>query len=204
MNIVSRNLLGLLAVLFVSGCSVLPKPAPEAIDTYVLEYTPDAPAGAGTDRELPVLIVTTPRAHGGYDTARIAYMQQTYGLRYYTRSRWADTPAHMLAPLIADAMQATGNMQALYATPGSITADQRLDTELIRFHQDFRRQPSEVRVSLRAHLVDLSSNRVIGTRQLDVRTVAETDDAYGGVVAANKAVQQLLDELTRFCTVSQP
>jgi cholesterol transport system auxiliary component len=204
MNTVSRTLVSLLAILLVPGCSVLPKPAPEATNTYVLEYASVTAADAAAGSELPVLIVTTPRAHGGYDTARIAYMQRAYGLRYYTRSRWADTPARMLAPLIAEAIQATGQIQALYATPGSVTANQRLDTELVRFHQDFRVQPSEVHISLRARLVDLRDNRVIATRQLDVSAAAETDDAYGGVVAANMAVQRLLDQLARFASDNQP
>ena len=74
---------------------------------------------------------------GAYDTPRIAYMQHQYGLRYYTRSRWADTPARMLAPLLAEALNASGRFQALYASPGRVSAELRLDTELIRFHQDF-------------------------------------------------------------------
>jgi len=204
MTIVSRNLFSLLALLLLPGCSVLPQPAPEAIDTYVLEYAtrPAETAPAGSD--LPVLIVTTPRAHGGYDTTGIAYMQQTYDLRYYARSHWADTPARMLAPLIADAVQATGQFQALYATPGSVSADLRLDTELIRLQQDFRRQPGEVRITLQAWLIDLKSNGVIATRQLDSVVATQTDDAYGGVIAANQAAGQLLDELARFCAGNRP
>lgn len=201
----SRVLISLFAaVAFLPGCSVLPKPAPETIDKYVLEYSAGAPAGDAIAGDLPVLLVSTPRSHGGYDSTRIAYMQQTYGLRYYTRSRWADTPARMLAPLIADAMQATGKFQALYATPGSIAADQRLDTELIRFHQDFRQQPSEVRITLRAQLVDMKTNRVIAVRQLDATAVAGSEDTYGGVVAANSAVAAMLTELAQFCLENQP
>ena len=191
----------LAAVWFISGCSVLPKPEPVTIDQYVLEYTPGKQTHESVDA-LPVLIVTVPRAHGGYDTHRIAYMKQEFGLRYYTRSRWADTPARMLAPLTADAMQATGQFQAMYATPGSIAADYRLDTELIRFHQDFTVQPSVVRITMRAQLVDLQEGRVTGTQQFDVVEPATTDDSYGGVVAANKAVSRLLNELAQFC-VSQ-
>ena len=194
----------LAAVLFLYGCSVLPKPVPETIDKYVLEYSAGSSAGDAVTGDLPVLLISTPRSHGGYDSTRIAYMQQTYGLRYYTRSRWADTPARMLAPLIADAMQATGQFQALYATPGSIAADQRLDTELIRFHQDFRQQPSEVRITLRAQLVDLQTNRIIAVRQLDASVAAESEDTYGGVVAANSAVAALLADLAQFCLDNQP
>ena len=191
----------LIAGWFISGCSVLPKPEPVTIDQYVLEYTP-ATLATESVADLPVLIVAAPRAHGGYDTHRIAYMKQEFGLRYYTRSRWADTPARMLAPLTADAMQATGQFQAMYATPGSIAADYRLDTELIRFHQDFTQQPSVVHITLRAQLVDLREGRVVGTQQFDIVEPAATDDSYGGVVAANKAVSRLLNELAQFC-VSQ-
>ena len=188
----------LVSVWIISSCSVLPKPEPVTIDQYVLEYTPGKPATESVD-DLPVLVITAPRAHGGYDTHRIAYMKQEFGLRYYTRSRWADTPARMLAPLTADAMQASGQFQAMYATPGSIAADYRLDTELVRFHQDFTRQPSVVHITMRAQLVDLRESRVVGTQQFDIIEPATTDDSYGGVVAANKAVSRLLNELAQFC-----
>jgi len=195
---VVRVITGLLVLAGFGGCSVLPKPEPVALDQYVLEYTPNQVATDSVD-DVPVLIITAPRAHGGYDTPRIAYLKQAFSLRYYTRSRWADTPARMLVPLAADAMQATGQFQALYATPGSIAADYRLDTELIRFHQDFTRQPSVMHITLRARLVDLRESRVVGAQQFDIIEPAATEDSYGGVVAANKAVSLLLDELALFC-----
>ena len=195
---VVRMIAGLLVLAGFGGCSVLPKPEPVAMDQYVLEYTPNRIASESVD-DMPVLIVTAPRAHGGYDTHRIAYMKQEFSLRYYTRSRWADTPARMLAPLAADAMQATGQFQALYTAPGSIAADYRLDTELIRFHQDFTRQPSMLHITLRAQLIDLRGSRVVATQQFDIVEPAATGDSYGGVVAANKAVSLLLDELAQFC-----
>ena len=188
----------LVTACLVCGCSVLPKPDPVAMDQYVLEYTPGQ-AATGSVEDMPVLIVTTPRAHGGYDTHRIAYTKQEFGLRYYTRSRWADTPSRMLAPLVADAIQATGQFQALYAMPGSIAADYRLDTELIRFHQDFTQQPGVVHITLRAQLVDLRESRVVGTQQFNIIEPTAMEDSYGGVVAANRAVSQLLDELAQFC-----
>lgn len=195
-----NQLFGLLLLAWLmGGCSVLPEPEPVSIDQYVLEYAPGPRVNQHAVAEAPVLIVTTPSAHSGYDSFRIAYMQQAYGLRYYTRSRWADKPARMLAPLIADALQATGQFQALYATPGSLAADYRLDTELVRLHQDFTRQPTVVRITLRAKLVDLRSHRVVATEQFDIDETVGTDDAYGGVVAANKAVNRLLDSLAQFC-----
>jgi cholesterol transport system auxiliary component len=52
---------------------------------------------------------------------------------------------------------------------------------------------------MHARLVDLREGRVVVMQQFDVVEPAATDDSYGGVVAANKAVSLLLDELARFC-----
>ena len=201
----TKNLFFLAAAAWlVSACSLLSKPAPVSVNQYLLEYSPGLQAGQQTLTDAPVIVISVPRAHGGYDTSRIAYMREDYGLHYYTRSRWADTPSRMLAPLLADAVQATGKLQALYATPGSISADLRLDTELIRFHQDFRKPPSEMRITLRAQLVDLDKGRVIATWMVDRSAPAAADDAYGGVVAANRLLGEVLDELAQFCVSNRP
>jgi cholesterol transport system auxiliary component len=197
MDLISKNLLGVIITVMLTACSIFPEPKPAALDKYLLEYTP---AAVQKPREsAQVLMIATPRAHGAYDTARIAYMRQEYGLRYYTRSRWADTPARMLAPLLAEALNANGQFQALYASPGQVSADLRLDTELLRFHQDFTQQPSEMHITLRAQLVDLNSQQVVASQLFDIREPAASEDTYGGVLAANRAVARLLEELAAFC-----
>lgn len=202
---VFRNFLYFVAAAWLlSACSLLPKPEPVSINQYLLEYSPGQQAARQTRADAPVILVSVPRAHGGYDSSRIAYMKEDYGLRYYTRSSWADTPARMLAPLLADAIQSTGQFQALYATSGSVSADMRLDTELIRFHQDFRSLPSEMHITLRAQLIDLASGELLATLLVDRRMAADTDDAFGGVVAANRLLGQLLDELAQFCVSNRP
>jgi len=202
---VFRNFLYLVAAAWLlSACSLLPKPEPVSINQYLLEYSPGQQAARQTRADAPVILVSVPRAHGGYDSPRIAYMKEDYGLRYYTRSRWADTPARMLAPLLADAIQSTGQFQALYATSGSVSADMRLDTELIRFHQDFRSLPSEMHITLRAQLIDLASGEVLATLLVDRSMAADTDNAFGGVVAANRLLGQVLDEMAQFCVSNRP
>ncbi|MDX1696803.1 MAG: ABC-type transport auxiliary lipoprotein family protein [Thiohalobacterales bacterium] len=188
----------LLVLVFTAGCAMLPEPKQAVLNKYLIEYTAEGTTG-GYREGIPAVIVSIPRAHGGYDTARIAYKQQQHGLRYFAMSRWADTPARMLAPLMAEALNGSGAFQALYARPGSLSADYRLDSELIRLHQDFTRQPSEVRVTLRARLISLRDNRMLAARTFDVTEAADSEDAYGGVQATNRAVGRLLGELARFC-----
>ena len=197
-----RILAALLSVPLFSGCAVLPGPNLVAINKYVLEYDTTVfanVAGDEAEAEAPVMIVSVPRVNGGYDTSRIAYRKQQYDLRYYSKSRWVDTPAQMLAPLIAEAMNATGKFRTIYASPGTSAAGYRLDSELIHFYQDFTVQPSEMRITLRAQLIDLVENKMLASRLFDLREAATSEDAYGGVQAANRATARLLDELIQFC-----
>lgn len=195
-----RILIALFPMLLLSACAVLPGPNLAVINKYVLEYNTTASATvAGDDGEVPVMIVSVPRAIGAYDTSRIAYRKQQYDLRYYSKSRWVDTPAQMLAPLIAEGMNATGEFRTIYASPGASAAGYRLDGELIHFYQDFTVQPSEMRITLRTQLIDLVEHKVLATRLFDVREAATSENAYGGVQAANHATGRLLDDLIQFC-----
>jgi len=48
--------------------------------------------------------------------------------------------------------------------------------------------------------VDSATRRVLAWRELDAAVATATDDPHGGVVAANRAVQTVLQQLSSFCT----
>ena len=56
-----------------------------------------------------------------------------------------------------------------------------------------------MRFTLRAYLVDDKTRRVLAWREFDAAVPAASEDPYGGVVAANRAVQTVLEELAAFC-----
>jgi cholesterol transport system auxiliary component len=76
----------------------------------------------------------------------------------------------------------------------------RLDTEVLRLQHEFLSKPSRVRFTLRAYLVDNVTRRVLASREFDETVPAATEDPYGGVVAANRAVRTVLERLASFCT----
>ena len=59
--------------------------------------------------------------------------------------------------------------------------------------------PSQVRFALRVYLAEDGTRRVVATRDLEALVAAPSDDPYGGVQAANMAVQKVLEQLTAFC-----
>lgn len=183
-------------VLF-SGCTGLPPPHVEIPNIYVLDARPIATA-APVQRNL-VVAVSLPRARPGFDTPQMVYVRQPHTVDYFVTHRWADTPSRMLGPLLAQALEQTRSFNAVVQTPGGVPADLRLDTELIRLQHDFGTQPSRVELTLRAQLIDVRSKRVLGVKIVDETEDALSDDAYGGVAAANRALQRVLEQLVHFC-----
>lgn len=146
------------------------------------------------------LIINPPRAAAGFDSQRIIYLREPHKLEYFANSEWVDPPARMLGTLLVASLQATGAFRAVVLAPGTAVGELRLETELIRLQQEFQTPPSRVHFTLRAHLLDEKTRRVIAWREFDTAVLSATDDPYGGVVAANLAVQSVLRDLAAFCS----
>ena len=187
----------LTSVLLLAGCTGFSAPQVASENIYVLEAL-RVTKPANVQRNL-VLAISEPRARPGFDTSRMVYVQQLHELNYFVASRWADTPAHMLEPLLVQAMEQTGGFRAVVQTPGAVPADVRLDTELIRLQHDFVTRPSRVQLTLRAQLIDVRGQRVLAVKQFDESENAASDNAYGGVTTANRVLQGMLDQLADFC-----
>lgn len=194
-----RALAPLAAVVLLSACAALPPP--EAMSTFVLDAR-IAPA-ARTTKGDAVIAVSLPRARPGFDTAQMAYMRRSHELEYFTKSRWADTPARMLAPLLVQALDQSGGFRAVVQAPGGVSAGLRIEVEIVQLLQDFEARPSRVRLTLRAQLIEVTSRRVVANREFDESENAPSDDAYGGVIAANRGLERLLGQLVDFCA-AQP
>lgn len=194
----SRLVATAVSVLALGACSSLrpaaaPPPAFYALDSARTAASVTAPASA------PTLIISPPRAASGFDSQRIIYVRLPHKLDYFSRSEWIDPPARMLGPLLLAALENTGTFRAVVLTPGTAAGDVRLDTEIIRLQHEFLSSPSRVHFTLRATLVDDKSRRVLARRDFDTFETAFSEDPYGGVVAANRAVQSALDQLSAFC-----
>lgn len=179
-----------------AACVSLPGQKPEAVERYALDVEFGEAPGPGT---APAIAVPAPRAAPGLDGPRLVYVRRPHELRHYARADWVEPPARMVGPLLVRALESTGRFQAVVAAPGGASAGLRLDTEIVHLQQEFTETPSRLRFALRAQLVDVAAGRVLGTRELEAVEVAPSEDAYGGVLAANRAVQRVLEETASWC-----
>jgi cholesterol transport system auxiliary component len=174
------------------ACVRVDLPRPPALELYLLDAAP--PPGPPVEGRPP-LLVAAPRAAPGVDGKEIVYLERAHEVRRYARSAWVDTPARMLAPLLARALEQGGFR---VAREGEAGAERRLETELLQLRQEFLARPSAVRLVLRARLLG-GGGRPVAEREIEVEEPAPSDDAYGAVVAANRAVSAALAEVVALC-----
>ena len=194
---------GLLLTL-AGGCDTLrptatPPPSLYSLDGGRIESRAPRVTPAPASQAAPTLIVNPPHAATGFDSQRMIYVRRAHMLEYFAHNEWVDTPARMIAPLIVAAVENSGMFRAVVLTPSAAAGDLRLDAEIMRMQHDFGSQPSRVQFTLRAYIVDNATRRVLAWREFDATVAAASEDPYGGVVAANRAVQTVLEQLAGFC-----
>ena len=193
-----------LALPFIVGCNALrstaaPQPAFHMLDGARTVQPAVAVAATASSATAPTMMVNPPHAAPGFDGQRIIYVRTPHKLEYFAHNEWVDTPARMLAPLIAVALSDGGAFRAVVLTPSAASGELRLDTDLIRLQQEFGSQPSRVRFTLRATNIDNATRQVVAWREFDETVAAASEDPASGVAAANRAVQAVVERLAAFC-----
>jgi cholesterol transport system auxiliary component len=193
-----------IAVLSLCACGSLSTPAAPSAAYYTLGKAgsvkePVTTVSAPLSSSAPTLIINPPHAAAGFDSPRIIYLRQPFKLEYFANSEWVEPPARMLGPLLVTAIESSAAFRAVVLTPGAASGDLRLDTMIVRLQHEFQSQPSQIRFALRATLVDDKTRRVLAWREFEAVAPASSEDARGGVLAANQAVETVLGELSVFC-----
>lgn len=189
----------LASVLLLGGCSPLQPVKSASMSTYALEAQFE-PVASGEGEAT--LLVSTPSARPGFDSSRMVYIKTPHEIDYFSQHQWVDSPAHMLAPLLVQALESSAKYRAVVSMRSAAVADLRLDTEIIRLQHEFLTRPSQVHFTVRAQLLEIQGKRVLATREFDVAEVATSDDPYGGVIATNRAVKTMLLQLADFCALA--
>lgn len=181
--------------LVTSGCISF-RGGSEAAHTYQLSLEGAQREVHAADGNSPVVQLSPPQAEPGFETPRMVYLKRPYELEYFAANQWADTPANMVAPLLAQSLSQSGIWRDVVLLPSLVPGDYRLDVYGFALQQEFFQQPSRVRVTARAQLVDLKLSMIVGMQRFEAIEPAPSENAYGGVVAANRAVAALLDQIT--------
>lgn len=194
-----------LLITLTAGCGALRPSAPQPLAFYSLDNARIAansamqPVAATLTSSL-TLAVNPTHAASGFNSQRMIYTRGVHQLQHFAHSQWIDTPARMLAPLMVSAIENSGTFRAVILSPSHASSDLRLDSEIVRLQQEFGTQPSRVRFTLRAYVIEDKSRRVLAVREFDASVAATSEETYAGVIAANGAVHSVLEQLADFCS----
>jgi cholesterol transport system auxiliary component len=183
-----------LLVVTATGCLSL-RGDSEAVHTYHLSLDGWHSETRPADAISPVLLVSPPQAEPGFETPRMVYVKRPYELEYYAANQWADSPVRMFTPLLVQVLNRSEVWRDIVLLPSSVPGDYRLDSYGFALQQEFLQQPSRVRVTTRVQLVDLTHSTIVGMQTFEALEHAPSENAYGGVLAANRAVAALLDQI---------
>ncbi|MES2218144.1 MAG: ABC-type transport auxiliary lipoprotein family protein [Pseudomonadota bacterium] len=182
--------------LLLTGCSVFSPVTPVSNMTYVVNTVPAVPVH---QRHGGSIFVAEPATVSIYNTTDMAYSTYRYQIGFFVKSSWAATPAQMLQPLIVQTLQNTKHFSSVNSAIGVGQSTYMLNTQLLQFQQDFTSGQNIFRLHARLLLISSATNHLIASKDISIAIPASQNTPYGGVVAANMAVRDMLAELARFC-----
>lgn len=187
------------ALLLLSACSILPKPAP--VDVYLLPAaTPPNPAAA---QALPwSLRVTRPASSGLLAGQRILVLPQDNRISYYKGANWSDPAPVLLRNRLLDALRSDGRIAALSNDDRILNADFELDSDLRAFQSEYHGGNPQALVRLDVRLVRPATQRIVASRRFEMRQPASGTAVTDVVTAFGAAADGLAAELADW-TVAQ-
>ncbi len=191
-------LISLICLIFVSSCSLLsPQKTPD-ISTYTLSSHNRVYHATTHKLKEITLIVNTPTAVTGYDSRKMIYSKKRYELNHFALNQWAAPPAEMIHPILVQKLRDTGRFNAVMSNEYNSNPQFVLRVHLIELQQNFAVQPSQVQLKIQAEILTTQDNKVIRAQTFITSIIAPQNTPYGGVLAANKAVDYVLNQITEF------
>lgn len=182
------------AMMLFSSCALF-SPAKPHQTTYVLN---SVPSYVPTKRIRHIdLLVNMPEADSAYDSKLMAYTTKPYGIAYYSRNSWAETPPHMLQPLIVQTLEKTHHFHTI-VTSAMGRYDYMLNTHLIKLQQNFLYCPVTYELVLQVELIRATTNKIVAAKRISVTEIVPQATPYGGVIAANRATAKALQQIATF------
>ena len=143
----------------------------------------------------PTLLVRDTTTGGFYDSDQLVFSRSAGTRGQYQFARWTERPGRRFAELLRARLDQLGRYRVAPAG-GVVRGDLMLDTRLVEFYHDATSEPGQVRLELRAELVDLKQRRLLGRHTFEQKVPLTTYDAAGAAQASSQAVSRVLDDLS--------
>ena len=177
------------------GCSLTkPMPTPTIAKYTLNQMSPISKIPNNSQKDL---VVSSMKSNVGYNTTDMLYMTEPFRLQAFAKNAWNAAPASMLQALLIDSLRNSHLFRVVLSAPSTAQTEYRLDTTLLKLQQEIFGARAHIRLTVDASVIKTRTNAVIASQRFEavVPTAANPKD---GVIAANRAALQVLDQLVRF------
>lgn len=181
-----------------AGCAFPGPPERPEVRTFLLQGEPAASASATRSWPCVTLRIGSAGSAPGFHTSRMAYSSAPLQLDYFAWNSWTDTPANMIAALIETRLDRTGMLGAVVSGSSDVRTDFRLDLDGVELLQVFDDGSSEVRLRVKARIIDLSSHTLAASRTFVYTEDGVAANPAAGAAAANRLAGRLLGDVEEF------
>jgi cholesterol transport system auxiliary component len=195
-----RHSTSLCLILSLSACSLAPVPL-KPVNHYALTQVtlkPSPKTSAATLTLVPVI------ATRGFDSTAMIYQSRPYQFAAFAENVWNAPPANMLTTLFFQGLEQSRQFKSISLAPSTTQTTYTLTPTLLSLYQDFTVTPSEIVLSLNLSLSDNKTHQVISNKTLMLRVKTEANTPYAGVVAANKAADLAVGQMSVMLQQSIP
>ena len=159
------------------------------------------------DPNLPTvgwqLLIETPVAAAGLDSARIALRQTPTTLDYYAEVAWTDRAPLMVQTLLVESFENAGRIVSVGRESIGLRADFVLKTELREFQVERFDVPVETpRVRINAKLVRIPEREIIASENFEMVYQSGSSDFDTVILAFDEALGTVLRDLVEWTLIS--
>ena len=123
------------------------------------------------------------------------YVSGLYKMNSFTESSWSEAPSKAITMQIVKVLENSQLYANVAEAESHVKSDLILENSIEDFMQYFSKDETEshVKVVLRATLIDAKTKKSLGHQRFEVLKQSNSINAYGGVVALNKALEEVLE-----------
>lgn len=139
-----------------------------------------------------IRIVTT-ETLSSLNNKNIRYTLKNLESGTYLYGRWSDTPSMMLNRMLVSSLESEKLFPVVITANSDARYDLVLESEILAFdHRFVEKQPSQGFIDLFCRLVDTKTKQPIATQRFTIAVNAKSEDIQGGVIALQKASEELI------------
>ncbi len=161
---------------------------------YVLEDggRTSAPAASPAPRSL---ILADTMAGAFYDTDGMVFSREAGTRGHYQFARWSERTGKRFSDMLLARLERERAFGAVAQSGTNVRGDWILTSDIIEFYHDAISRPGNVRMELRAEVVDLKTRKLLSRKTFVQSVAVQSFDAAGAHKAFNRAATLMLDDI---------